>query len=88
MARLHEQGVERLMVEGGAKLNWSLFKHGLVDELYVYVGGLLMGGESAPTLMDGEGFKKNFPRLKLISAESLGEGVLLKWSLTAALSDQ
>jgi len=39
MSELHERGVKRLMVEGGATLNWSLIQSRLVDELYVYVGG-------------------------------------------------
>jgi 2,5-diamino-6-(ribosylamino)-4(3H)-pyrimidinone 5'-phosphate reductase len=84
MAKLYERGVKRLMVEGGAGLNWSLLKLGLVDELYVYVGALLIGGESAPTLVDGRGFRGLFPRLTLSSAKRLDEGVLLKWTLTGA----
>lgn len=79
MAIVYEKGVKRLMVEGGAKLNWSMIKLGLVDELIVYVGNLLIGGKDAPTLIDGEGFCREFPRLKLCSAEALGDGVILKW---------
>ena len=52
-----------------------------MDELYVYIGGLIIGGENAPTLVDGQGFQDNFPRLKLDSTERLDEGLLLKWSL-------
>jgi 2,5-diamino-6-(ribosylamino)-4(3H)-pyrimidinone 5'-phosphate reductase len=81
MSELHERGVKRLMVEGGATLNWSLIQSGLVDEIYVYVGGLLIGGKDAPTLVDGSGFREAFLRLKLISFEPLDEGVLLKWRI-------
>ena len=81
MAELYDRGIKRLMVEGGARLNWSLIKQGLVDELYVYIGNLVIGGESAPTLVDGQGFRESFPRLRLDSVEKLDEGVLLKWSL-------
>ena len=80
-SRLFDRGIKRLMVEGGATLNWSLLKLGLVDELYVYVGAMLIGGENAPTLVDGQGFKEHFPRLTLSSVQRLDEGVLLKWSL-------
>ena len=80
-SRLFDRGVRRLMVEGGATLNWSLLNLGLVDELYVYMGAMLIGGEKAPTLVDGPGFKEHFPRLTLCSVERLDEGVLLKWSL-------
>jgi len=80
-SRLFDRGVKRLMVEGGATLNWSLLKLGLVDELYVYMGAMLIGGENAPTLVDGPGFKEHFPRLTLRDVQRLDEGVLLKWSL-------
>jgi len=83
MSELCIRGVERLMVEGGATLNWSLVKAGLVDELYVYIGALLIGGSEAPTLMDGLGFCRDFPLLKLGSVEILDDGVLIKWSVKA-----
>ena len=81
LSRLFDRGVKLLMVEGGATLNWSLLNLGLVDELYVYMGAMLIGGENAPTLVDGPGFKDNFPRLTLSCVERLDGGVLLKWSL-------
>jgi 2,5-diamino-6-(ribosylamino)-4(3H)-pyrimidinone 5'-phosphate reductase len=82
MAEFYDRGIKRLMVEGGARLNWSLIERGLVDELYVYIGGMIIGGESAPTLVDGQGFRESFPCLRLDSVERLDEGALLKWSLT------
>jgi len=78
-SHLFNRGVKRLMVEGGATLNWSLLNLGLVDELYVYMGAMIIGGENAPTLVDGPGFKEHFPRLTLICVQQLDEGVLLKW---------
>ena len=83
MSELCMRGVKRLMVEGGATLNWSLVKAGLVDELYVYMGALLIGGSEAPTLMDGPGFSRDFPLLKLESVETLDEGLLIKWRVEA-----
>lgn len=83
MSELCKWGVKRLMVEGGATLNWSLVKAGLVDELYVYMGALLIGGSEAPTLMDGPGFSRDFPLLKLESVETLDEGLLIKWRVEA-----
>jgi len=78
---LHKRGIQRIMVEGGASLNWSLVSQGLVDEIYVYMGPMFIGGERAPTLLDGEGFRKDFPPLRLAAVERLDEGVLLKWIL-------
>lgn len=78
---LHEKGVKRLMVEGGGTLNWSMVSDSLVDEIYTYIGALIIGGKDAPTLVDGIGYASDFPRLKLISLEKLDDGALLKWRL-------
>lgn len=66
------------MVEGGGTLNWSLFYEGLVDEYITYVGNVIIGGEKAPTPVDGEGFVKGIS-LELIGIERLEEGALLRW---------
>ena len=79
MERLYDRGIKRLMVEGGARLNWSLIELGLVDEIYVYIGGMIIGGEKAPSLVDGSGFHSSFPRLGLQSVQRLDEGILLQW---------
>jgi 2,5-diamino-6-(ribosylamino)-4(3H)-pyrimidinone 5'-phosphate reductase len=81
MANLRSRGVRRLMVEGGATLNWSLMEAGLLDEIYIYIGPMIIGGESAPTLVDGLGFAFNFPELDLVALERLGDGALLKWRM-------
>ena len=74
---LDAEGIDRLMVEGGGKLLFSLFDAGLVDELSVYVGSTIVGGRDAPTLVDGEGFVEEFPVLSLTDVERLDDGVLL-----------
>ena len=76
---LESEGIDRLMVEGGGELIASLFAAGLVDELSVYVGSLVVGGRAAPTLVDGDGFVDSFPRLTLVDVERLDDGVLLRY---------
>jgi 2,5-diamino-6-(ribosylamino)-4(3H)-pyrimidinone 5'-phosphate reductase len=78
-ATLQERGLDRIMVEGGGELVFSLFEAGLVDELRAYVGPKIVGGRDAPTLADGEGFVDAFPRLELESIDRLDDGVLLTW---------
>jgi len=80
LERLESKGVERLLVEGGGEIIFSLFEAGLVDRLTVYVGGLIVGGRDAPTLVDGEGFTETFPRLQLDDVERLDDGVVLSWT--------
>ncbi|ADE03895.1 2,5-diamino-6-(ribosylamino)-4(3H)-pyrimidinone 5'-phosphate reductase [Haloferax volcanii] len=76
---LEARGVDRLMVEGGGELIFSLFEAGLVDELTLYVGSLVIGGRDAPTLADGDGFVSDFPRLSLRDVERVDDGVLLTY---------
>jgi 2,5-diamino-6-(ribosylamino)-4(3H)-pyrimidinone 5'-phosphate reductase len=81
MAELKARGINRMMVEGGATLNWGLISKGLVDEIYVFVGNIIFGGCKAPTLVDGDGIKTEICKLSLISCERLEEGVLMKWKV-------
>ncbi|MCZ7356540.1 MAG: 2,5-diamino-6-(ribosylamino)-4(3H)-pyrimidinone 5'-phosphate reductase [Candidatus Methanoperedens sp.] len=82
LAELKKRGINRLMVEGGATLNWGLISRGLVDEIYTFLGNIILGGKTAPTLVDGEGFTCDFCRLKLISCEKMDEGVLIRWKVS------
>lgn len=81
LERLYDLGVRRLMVEGGGTLIAALAAARLVDELYVYVGNMIIGGSTAPTLADGDGLSaaEPFVRLRLESAAPCEEGVLLHW---------
>lgn len=81
LSDLERTGIETLMVEGGGELIFSLFESGLVDELSVYVGALVIGGRASPTLVDGEGFIDDFPELTLSDVERLDDGVLLQWKV-------
>ncbi|MCD4800835.1 MAG: 2,5-diamino-6-(ribosylamino)-4(3H)-pyrimidinone 5'-phosphate reductase [Methanococcoides sp.] len=82
MGQLSSMGIQRLMVEGGATLNWGLLSNGLVDEVFSFIGNIFIGGNSSPTLIDGEGFLKgDLLPLELISSETMEEGVLLKWKV-------
>ncbi len=80
MKYLYEIGVRRVMVEGGATLNYGLLKEGLVDEIHVYYGNMIVGGAKAPTVVDGSSFNPPI-ELELISVEKLGRGVLTKWKV-------
>jgi 2,5-diamino-6-(ribosylamino)-4(3H)-pyrimidinone 5'-phosphate reductase len=84
--KLKEIGINTLMVEGGATLNWGMLSSGLVDEIYTFIGNLIIGGATAPSFSDGEGFSEaGILGLELLSAEKIEEGILLKWKVNGKL---
>lgn len=81
LGTLKELGIQRLMVEGGATLNFELLKLWLVDEISAYIAPMIFGGESAPTMAAGSGLERNAAiPLKLLSVEKEEDGgVLIKY---------
>jgi len=78
MQILKELGINRLMVEGGATLNFELLRLGLVDEVSAYVAPMIFGGEKAPTMASGSGLERSEAvPLKLIGIEQWDDGGLL-----------
>lgn len=78
LATLKGLGVERLMVEGGATLNFELLRLGLVDEVNVFIAPLIFGGESAPTMAAGAGLERGAAvALKAIKVEAWDDGGVL-----------
>jgi len=78
---LEKNGVESLLIEGGGEIIYSAFAAGVVDELSVFVGSLVIGGREAPTLADGEGFIEGFPQLSLTAVDEVDEGVVLSYTV-------
>lgn len=85
MDHLSKRGIRRLMVEGGATLNWGMIDARLVDEIYVFIGDMLIGGKTAPSLVDGAGFCDRFPKLELISLDRIDGGALVRWRVLPSL---
>ncbi|MCD6503047.1 MAG: 2,5-diamino-6-(ribosylamino)-4(3H)-pyrimidinone 5'-phosphate reductase [Thermoplasmata archaeon] len=78
---LKEKGVQKLLVEGGGTVIWEFIREGLFDDLYVYIGSMVIGGRDSPTMAEGEGASNynEIIRLKLIDVRRLGDGVLLHY---------
>lgn len=55
MRALAQRGVIRLLIEGGAELAGSVLNAGLVDELHVFIGPMLLGPRGRPGAVDWAG---------------------------------
>lgn len=79
---LYGRGIKTLLVEGGGTVIWSFLREKLVDELYIYIGSLIIGGRETPTPVEGRGFLEgNILRLKLLEYSKMGDGILLHYRL-------
>lgn len=78
-AKLAKMGFQRLLVEGGGELNWSVLRLGLADELIVTVAPRIAGGRLAITLVEGDGFDTiaKGTKLKLLKVEREKAGELV-----------
>ena len=87
MHTLKELGINRLMVEGGATLNFELLRLGLVDEVSAYMAPLIFGGENAPTMAAGSGLERSAAvPLKLIYVEQWDDGgIYLKYQIERSI---
>ncbi|MDX2212142.1 MAG: RibD family protein [Oculatellaceae cyanobacterium bins.114] len=75
-------GFERVAVIGGGTLVASLLEADLIDEVWLTVCPLLLGGRDAPTLVEGEGFAaKLAPHLELLSVEAIAQEVFLHYRI-------
>jgi len=83
MNELGAMGIHRVMVEGGGTLIAGLIEAGLVNEIYTFIGNIIIGGKDSPTFTEGEGFilESAFPRLTLLEASRIDQGILLHWNV-------
>ncbi len=80
IAVLRERGAKRVLVEGGATINFSFFEAHLVDEIYITITPRILGGSTAPTVVDGKGFlSRAHPHLELVSCRRRGDEVFLRY---------
>ena len=62
---LKKNGVKNILVEGGGITNWAFVKENLVDEAIITITPYLVGGMTATTLVDGDGFSTITKSIKL-----------------------
>jgi 2,5-diamino-6-(ribosylamino)-4(3H)-pyrimidinone 5'-phosphate reductase len=79
-ALLKKMGFKKILVEGGGEINWSILKLGIANELIVTIAPRIVGGRSAITIVEGEGYSKMNEgirlKLKRIVKQDSGEIVL------------
>ena len=78
---LKKRGIKNILVEGGGTTNWAFVKENLVDEAMITITPYLVGGITATTLVDGDGFSTIVKsiRLKLKNVSKMKNEVVLHY---------
>ncbi len=75
---MHKSGIKKVLLEGDRNLNMRMLNHGLVDELYLLVAPLVVGGEYTP-VFDGK-LEERVP-LSLDGIIQYGDHIVLHYIL-------
>lgn len=77
---LQGMGCRSVLVEGGGTLIAAIMETGRLQELFVTVAPLLLGGRDAPTLLDGAGLDAPV-ELRLRGVRPFGEEIFLHYEV-------
>jgi len=80
---LQSRGIKKLLVEGGSTVIWNFLKTGFVDDLFVFIGPLIIGGKYTPSMADGDGIstEANLINLEVVDVSRINTGVLVHYRL-------
>lgn len=80
LAGFRKKGIEDVLLEGGGEFNASFLEQGLVDQIFLTVVPILVGGAESPTWCEGKGFAKGkFPRFQLVECRNVGGELYLHY---------
>lgn len=89
MKKLGEMGIDSILLEGGAELNYSALKSGIVHALDMYIAPKLFGGIDAKTPVAGEGVELPDGAFSLCrpKIQQIREDILIAWEVEACLRE-
>lgn len=83
METLHSEGVDSVLLEGGADLNFAMLQAELVQRLHIYLAPKIFGGVRAKSPVGGIGITLPQDALRLSAPEitALGDDLLLEYDV-------
>jgi 5-amino-6-(5-phosphoribosylamino)uracil reductase len=85
LARFAELGYRQILVEGGGRTNALFFEAGAVDEVYLTLCPVVLGGATAPTPADGAGLPPGAPAgFDLVALDRAGHELFLHYRVRPA----
>jgi 5-amino-6-(5-phosphoribosylamino)uracil reductase len=82
LEELANLGIKSLTVLGGGSFVGTLFSYGLVDDLWLTVCPLIIGGATSPSPVDGDGFSLECAlRLELLESKTIDQEIFLHYQV-------
>lgn len=83
MRILDRRGIRSVLVEGGSEVIWSFLESKIADEVNIFIGSMVIGGEKAPTPAGGAGAPSEHAvvALRLKNLRTLGNGILVSYEV-------
>lgn len=80
MAKLGEEKIDSILLEGGGTLNWAALNSGIVNRIQAYIAPKLLGGRDAKTPVEGMGAPSPQEAVMLgeMRVKRLGEDLLIE----------
>ena len=66
LEKLGKMGITSLMIEGGAQISASALREGIVDKLIFFIAPKIVGGNTAPGPVGGEGVARISEAIKIV----------------------
>ena len=83
--QLGREGIDSILLEGGGTLHWAALESGIVQKVQAYIAPKLLGGQSAKTPIEGQGFPTPTQGIHLVNSRitQLGEDFLVESEVDA-----
>ena len=74
------KGIDSILLEGGANLNFSALEEGIVDKIHSYIAPIIIGGKEAKTAVEGAGVHSlnNAFQIDRMTAVMVGEDLFVE----------
>lgn len=77
----NEYNIDRVLLEGGPKLNYHFLRQGVVDELFWTVAPKMIGGQDELSIVEADDLFDPILQLKLLSAYILHDELFLRYKV-------
>ncbi len=82
LTALKKRGIQSVLVEGGGQVMRLFLEAQAIQELYLTLCPLLIGGEATPSILSGPGFSiETAPRTRILSLKRIEQEVYLHFAL-------